>query len=368
MIARLFIFLILFSMGCEKPVVKKEVPVDVTVYVVELQTVPLDFRFVSVVESSHPVEIRSRVEGYLQNIAYKEGSFVKKGDLLFEIDPREFEDAVKEAEANLQKEQAILWQAKQAADRLKPLFEQRAASRKDLDDATAQLLAEEAAVNMFQARLDKAKLNLSYASVRSPIDGVTSSALSREGTLISPNANGLLTTVSVIDPVWVVLNVSESYFSTSLEEEKKGTLTLPENNNFDVSIILTDGSEYPHQGKVSFVSPLFDQKTGTLSARAVFPNPDKALKPGQFVNTRVTGAKRLNAVAIPQECVMQGMSGHYVNIVNGHNKIESRPVEVGDWHNDSWVIKSGLSKNDRVVVLGNNKVRDGTLVKVVKSQ
>ncbi len=360
--------LVFFFLSCEKKVEKTETPVDVITYVVKPQSIPLNFSFVGVVQSSHAVEIRSRVEGYLQKIAYKEGTFVKEGDLLFQIDPKQFEAVVKEAQANLQKEQAILWQAQKAVDRYKPLFEQKAASRKDLDDATAVLLEEQASVSMYQAKLDEANLNLGYASIRSPISGVTTSSSYQEGSLISPNANGIMTKVSVLDPIWVVLNVSESYFSASLDEVAKGTLLLPKDNDFDVTIILLDGSEYPYKGKVSFVSPIFDQSTGTLSTRAVFPNPKMVLKPGQFVNAKVSGATKVNAILVPQIAVQQGIAGRFVYIVNRQNRVETRLVQTGDWYGENWEIKSGIGQNDQIILLGTNKVKDGTLVKVMQQK
>ncbi len=368
MYVRWWFIAVLGLVACEKKVEKIELPVEVVTYVVKPQSLPLVFNFVGVVQSSHSVEIRSRVEGYLEKIAYKEGSFVKEGDLLFQIDRKQFEAVVKEAEANLEKEKAILWQAQKAVDRYKPLYEQKAASRKDLDDATAQLLAEEAAVSMYRAKLDEANLNLGYASIRSPISGITTNSLYQEGALIFPNSNGMMTKVSVLDPIWVVLNVSEYYFTASLEEVAKGRLVLPKDNDFEVTVRLNDGTDYPYKGKVSFVSPIYDQSTGTLSTRAVFENPNAILKPGQFVNAKVSGATKLNAILVPQAAVQQGIAGKYVYIVNRKNRIEMRLVQVGDWYGEDWEIRSGIEKNDQVVVLGTNKVKEGTLVKVVQNK
>lgn len=362
-----FALLLLLS-GCHTDQRSNEKAIDVKIYTVSPQTIPIDLEFIGSVESSHKVEIRSRVEGYLNKIAYKEGAFVNEGDLLFEIDDRVFVDGVKQAQANLEKEQAALWLAQKAVDRYKPLFEQKAASRKDLDDATAQLLSEQALVNLYQARLNEAKINLEYTKISSPISGYTSNARYQEGTLISPNANGTLTTVSVIDPVWVVVNVSEYYFLVSTEEVKKNEMIVPENYDFDVSITLSDGSEFPYHGKVSFISPLYDTSTGTLSARAVFPNPDFILKPGQFVKVIAMGAKRPDAIFVPKECVQQGMGGRYVFVVNEDHRAEMRMVDTGDWYKEYWVIKSGLRKGDQVILAGVNKVEDGSLVRIKREK
>jgi membrane fusion protein (multidrug efflux system) len=362
----LSLFCVFFAItSCQKTEEKKEEEVVVTEYVVQYQSIPNDFRFIGTIQSSHMVEIRSRVEGYLQNIAYTEGATVKEGDLLFEIDPRELQDAVREAEANLEREKAILWQAKQALERYKPLFNQKAASKKDLDDANTAVLSAEASVNVYQAKLDQAKLNLSYASIKSPISGVTTNYRFSEGTLITPSANGFLTTVSVIDPVWIEINVAEKFFSETLKDVDANELIVPSKFNFDVSVVLDDGTLYPEKGKVSFVSPVYDQSTGTFAARAVMKNPDFRLKPGQFVDVLISGAIRPHAIIIPQESVLLNMTGHYVYVINKENKVESRSIVVGNWYKDFWIVKSGLKNGDRIIRQGASKVKVNSKVKVV---
>ncbi len=354
--------ILLVSCDVEK---KKEAEVGVTTYIVEPKTIPLAFEFVGVCQSSHLVEIRSRVQGYLKDVAYTEGAFVKEGQLLFKIDPREFEARVAEVQASLEKEQAILWSAEKAVERYKPLYEQKAASRKDWEDATAQLLAQQASVNYSKAKLLETELNLSYTEITSPISGITTNSRSQEGTLITPAVNDLLTTVSVIDPIWVNVNVSDSYFLESSQEIADGTLTVPKDYRFTVSLTLADGTEYPHQGTVSFVSPVLNPSTGTLSARGVFPNPKSLLKPGQFVRTRISGAERPNAIIVPQSAVMQGETGRFVYVINGGGRVERREVVTGSWYEDSWIIKSGLKKGDEVIQEGVNKVKEGMVVKII---
>ncbi len=339
--------------------------IGVETFIVEPKTIPVSFEFVGVCQSSHLVEIRSRVQGYLQEVSYIEGASVHEGDLLFKIDPREFEARVDEVKANLEKEKAILWSAQKAVDRYKPLFEQKAASRKDLDDATAQLLAQEAQVDFYEAKLQEAELNLEYTKITSPLSGLTTNSKYQQGSLITPGANDLLTTVSVIDPIWVVVNISDYYFLESQQEIAKGQLAVPQNFNFDVTLTLADGSEYPYPGKVSFVSPVLNANTGTLSARAIFPNPDSLLKPGQFVRAKATGAVRPNAIIVPQTAVLQGESGRFVYIVKG-GKAERRDVVTGDWYEEYWIIKSGLNPGDEVIREGINKVKEGSAVQVIK--
>lgn len=353
--------LLLFSCGNEK---KEKEDVRVITFTVEPQTIPLDFEFVGVCQSSHLVEIRSRVEGYLEEVAYTEGASVKEGQLLFKIDPREFKSKVAEVEASLEKEKAILWSKQKAVERYKPLFEKKAASRRDLDNATAELLAQQATVNLYEAKLDEAELHLSYTEITSPISGQTTNSRFQQGTLITPGANDLLTTVSVIDPIWVIVNISDAYFIESSQEIADGSLVVPKDYGFDVTLKLADGSDYPYQGTVSFVSPVLNPETGTLSARGVFANPNSLLKPGQFVRATVMGAKRPNAIFVPQSAIVQGETGRFVFIVSG-NRVERREVKTGDWYKDYWIIKSGLKKGDEVISEGVNKVQEGMIVNVI---
>jgi len=359
----IFVFVFLFFSGCTK---KSQPPqaVEVTTYKIELQTIPADIEFVGVAESSHLVEIRSRVEGYLWKIAYVEGSFVKEGDLLFEIDPRQFLAAVEEAKGELARQKAILWAAEQSVSRYKPLYEEKAASKKDLDDATAKELAGKAAVIMAEANLEKAELNLSYTMIKSPIDGMTERSKYREGTLISPSINGYLTNVSVIDPIWVIFSVADYYLLSNRQQIANKQLQYPADNNFDVYLTLSDGSEYPHVGKVNFASPVLDQATGTMTVRAIFSNPDKLLRPGQFVRATVKGATHPDAIIVPQKSVQQGAKGLFVFVVNPDGKAESRLIEAGDWYKDYWIVKSGLQAGEVVIVDGVNKISNGTPVKV----
>lgn len=159
--------------------------------------------------------------------------------------------------------------------------------------------------------------------------------------------------------------MSNTYFIESQQDIKEGKLIVPKNYNFDVTLRLADGSQYPHPGKVSFISPVLNPSTGTLSARGIFPNPKAVLKPGQFVRSHVTGAIRPNAIIIPQGAVLQGESGRFVYVVTGGNIVEKREVTTGGWHEDSWIIKSGLKKGDEVISQGVNKVKPGMTVTVI---
>ncbi|KAF3363018.1 Efflux pump periplasmic linker BepF [Chlamydiales bacterium STE3] len=362
------IFMLCFS-ACEK---NKEHPrpsaVEVTTFKVQEETIPAVFEYVGVVQSSHPVEIRARVEGYLDKIAYQEGDIVKKGQLLFQIDSRPFIAALDNAKGQLARNEAELWEAQRAVERFRPLYEKKAASKRDLDNATAQLLASEANVASAKAQIREAELNLSYTVIRSPINGASNKSNYREGALITPGANGLLTTLYVIDPIWAYFNVSEGDLLKYREEVLKEQLKYPSDMNFDVQLILSDGSTFESKGKVNFADPSLQQTTGTMLVRAEFINPDNQLKPGQFVRAKVLGAIRPHAIVIPQKAVLQGQDGMYVYVVNPEGKAERRAIVPGDWYKTYWIIKAGLKADEQVIVDGINKVQNGVALTIKKAE
>lgn len=359
-----YLFLLLILLCCskeQKPTGMKTV--QVTDYVANPVTIPAVFSFVGRTESSHLVEIRARVEGYLEKIAFQEGSMVKEGDLLFLLDAKPFQAVLDSATAELNQQKAILWRAQQDAERLKPLYEQKAASKKDLDAATSTVLATQAAVESAAAKVDEAKLNLGYTKITAPSSGLSSQSSFRVGALITPGAQGLLTTISGIDPVWVMFSVSENELLKTRNEVAKGCLIMPKDMDFDVQLELGQGEPYAHLGKVDFANPSFDTTTGMQSVRAVIPNPKGDLKPGQFVRVNILGAKRQGAMLVPKKSVLQGTNGFYVYVINNENKVEVRNIDAGDWYEEFWIIKSGIEPGAKVVVDGTNKIEQGVTVK-----
>ena len=336
-------------------------PVEVTTLKIKPQTIPAIFEYVGFAQSSHPVEIRARVEGYLDKIAYTEGEIVHEGDLLFQIDPRPFQASLDVAKGELARQEAILWNAKRSVDRLKPLFEQNAASRRDLDNAISQQLASEADVQSAKAKVTEAELNLNYTTINSPITGLSSRSNYREGALISPGPNGLLTTISVINPMWVDFSVSQADLLKYGDETQKGLLIQPKDQKYKVEIVLANGSVYPYKGNVNFAEPILAQSTGTMHIRAEINNPTGVLLPGQFVKVRVLGVIRPNAILVPQRAVQQGKKGMFVYVVQ-NGKAVTRYIEPGDWYKDQWIINSGLQKGDVVITDGVNKVQQGSTV------
>jgi membrane fusion protein (multidrug efflux system) len=336
-------------------------PVDVNIIKIEKKTIPAPMEFVGVTESSHMVEIRARVEGYLDKIDYEEGSYVTEGTLLFQLDPRQFVASLDSANAEQAKQEAILWNAQKIVGRLKPLYEQKAASQRDLDNAVAHELASEANLIAAKANVTQAELNLSYTTIRSPISGLTAQAKYREGALITTTMQNLLTTVSVVDPMWINFNVSENDLLKFRQQIKDKHLVFPKDYNFDVKVILANNKVFPQTGKVNFAEPSLNPNTGTMYVRATMANPDKVLKPAQFVRAKLLGAMRPNAIAVPQQAVQQGNKSAYVFIVK-NNKAVMQNIVPGDWYGDNWIIESGLEVGDEVIVDGVNKVIEGQSV------
>lgn len=331
---------------------------------VKSQDTPANFEFTGQTESSRQVEIRSRVTGYLDKIAYQEGAVVHQGELLFQIDPRPFQASLDNAKGVLASQQATLNNARATLARVKPLAKQNAVSQKDLDDATAAVLTAQAAVQSAKAQVQDAEINLGYTTIRSPLTGLAGRSEKREGSLVTTGQDSLLTTVVQLDPMWVNFSAGENDVLKFRAEKASGKLKANE-EKAEVELVLADGSTYPYQGRINYVAPTIDQKTGTLALRAEMPNPEGRLSPGLFVRVRVKGAVRTDVIMVPQRAVMQGPQGKFVYVVDEDNKAEVKPVSVGDFYGEQWIITSGLSDGDQVVVDGVIKVRPGAPVKIV---
>lgn len=361
----LFVILLFCFSSCErKTEPPKPPPIDVSTFTVEPATIPLTPEYVGFANSSHPVEIRARVEGYLDKIAYTEGSLVKEGQLLFQIDPRPLQAEVEKAKGELMRQQAGLENAKLTVDRLTPLYEKKAASKRDLDNAIAAKLQAEASVVTAAAQLDLSVINLGWATISSPVTGLSDKAKWREGALINPGANSLMTTISVVDPIWVIFTVSDNDILKYQRELREKIVEGPKNKLFEVEAILMDGSTFPYKGVVDFSSPTYDQTTGSLSVRGVFPNPDVILRPGQFVRVKVLGTVRPNTIYVPQRAVQEGKNNNFVYVVRD-GRAEIQTVEVGEWYGENQIITEGLKAGDVVIVDGVNKVKKDSPVNII---
>jgi len=339
-------------------------PAEVSIIVVQPKTVPVTFEYVGQTAGSREVEVRARVNGILQKRNYREGGAVQMGQSLFIIDPAPFEAARARAEADMAGADARLGQARRNAARLKPLIEANAVSQKDYDDAVSSEQIAAADLKSAKARLTEASLNMEYTMVKSPATGYTSRALRSEGNLIS-GPEVLLTTITQIDPIRVNFGIAGDWYAKWTRDLNAGRLKLPADDKLDVRVKLPDGTIYAKRGQLDFIDQRTSTTTGTIDAHADLPNPDSALKPGQFVRVQITGATRPNAILVPQRAVLEGPKGKFVYVVND-GKAESRPVEVGDWSDDTWVVDSGLKAGDQVIVDGVMKIGPGAPVHIAQ--
>jgi len=353
---------LIFFTGCrksEKP--KTTHPTQVTVVKIEPMDTPVVFEFVGQTKSSHQVEIRARVNGFLDKRVYTEGSVVKAGDVMFKMDTKPFQAQLDAAQASLAQQQARLKTAQANLARVIPLAKQNALSQKDLDDSTGQEQAAAAAVEAAKADVEQAKLNLGYCTITSPVTGLSSYARVQEGAYVSQQ-NSLLTYVAKTDPIWVNFSISENDMLKYQRLESKGLVRTPKNDAYTVEIVLADGFPYQSKGMISFADAEYNQQTGTFLLRSTFPNPKDKLRPGQFVTVRLLGIVRPNAISIPQRAVQQGAKGHFVWVIGKDNKVEARPVVIGDWIGNNVFVEEGLHKEDLVAVDGTLTLSPGVVV------
>lgn len=340
-------------------------PAEVTVTVIRPRDIPITLQYVGQTESSRLVEIRARVEGFLQKKYYGEGTMVRQGDPLFQIDPRPLKAQADSAAATLQDKENWAQNARKTQERLQPLLAENAISKKDFDDAVAAEKSAAAALAASRAEHARAGMNLSYAHITAPLTGIAGRANLAEGTYINPSVNGLLTTVAQVDPIWVNFSISENEWLRYRDEVERGSLHFPKDFEFEVEMLLSDGRIFPGRGKVDFAAPSVDTQTGTYAVRATFANKDMAISPGQFVRVRLHGIVRPNAILVPQSAILQGQTGKFVYVVSPDHKAEIRPVEVGDWHGEDWFVSRGLKEGEQVVVSGIARVQPGAPLKLV---
>lgn len=351
----------------EKPKASAPAPsVEVTAVSVASKDVPAVFEFVGKTESSRKVQIHARVEGFLEKRVYTEGAVVKEGQVLFLMDKKPFEARLAAAKAALAEQQARLQTAAANLNRVRPLAEVNAVSQKDLDDAIGQAKAAAAAVEAAKADVINAELNLGYCTIRSPVIGLSSSAQVQDGTYVN-FSNSLLTSVSALSPMRVNFSVSENQILRAREEQAAGQLRMPAEDQFEVEVILADGSTFKEKGRITFADAEFSETTGTFLIRAELKNTEAILRPGQFVRVRLLGPVRPNAILVPKRAVQQGAQGSFVWVVTKEGKAEFRPVQTGAWVGDDWIITQGLQAGDVVAVDGAVKLRAEAPVKVVEA-
>ena len=354
--------------GCKKEEAKPQALPEVSAIKVTARDTPITLEYVGQTQSSHQVEIRARVNGFLDKRVYTEGSVVKAGQVMFQQDPKPYQATLDANNGALAQQQARLQVARDNLARVKPLVAQNALSQKDLDDATGAEQSAAAAVDTAKANVQQGQYNLGYTTIMTPVTGLSSYARVQEGAYISAE-NSLLTYVEQVDPIWVNFSLSENEMLAFRTEQEKGLLIMPALDNYEVEVVLADGSLFPNKGRITFTNASYNQQTGTFLLRATLPNsnptPLAQLRPGQFVRVRVSGMIRPKAILVPQKAVLNGAHGHFVWVVDKEGKAENRHVEVGPWHGDEWFINSGLAAGDTLIVDGLMSLAPGVQVKIV---
>lgn len=336
---------------------------------VETSEVDLYSEYVGRIRAQQFVEVRARVEGYLQSIDFEEGSYVQKGQTLFVIDPNVYRARAEKARAQLNKARAAEGKAERDLNRIRPLYEQNAASRVDLDNAEAALESARAEVSVAEADLTQAMVTLGYTGVRSPISGYISQRSADIGTLVGPSGTSLLATVVKSDTVLVDFSMTALDYLKS----RNRNVSFGRNDSVDsrriesfVTVTLADGSEYPLRGKVDFASPQVDPATGTFQLRAEMPNPEHVLLPGEFTRVKVLIDVVHDAVTVPTRAVEIERGGAYVYIVRPDSTVERRFIEQGPEYGNNVIVERGVAPGENLVVEGFHKLRHGMKVRPVE--
>jgi membrane fusion protein, multidrug efflux system len=336
-------------------------PPEVVVAPVVQQDVPVQMELVGQTKGSQDVDIRARVEGFLEDVAFTEGSVVKKGQVLYRIDPKPFQATLANSQADLATAQARLAKATNDVNRYRPLVAQQAVSQQELDNALSAQTAAQAQVEAQKAKVEQSKIDLGYTTVYCPIDGMVGTTQVKAGNLVGRGDATLLTTVSELDPILFRAGISEAEYlrlSKRAEELRKerGNQPVP------VSLVLADGTIHPYPGKLDVIERAVDSATGTLTIQFRFPNPGGVLRPGQYGRAQFVLETTKGALLVPQRAVQELQNLYSVAVVGTDNKVQFHTVTVGPRVGSLWMITKGLQPGDKVVVEGVQRVRDGLTV------
>jgi len=344
--------------ACEeqkKPVIP---PQKVEVVTVAQKDVPIYMEWVGTLDGYVNAKIQAQVTGYLLKQNYKEGLPVKKGDLMFEIDPRQYKAKLEQAQGDLAQAKADQVRTSQNVARYRPLAQESAISQQELEDTIQQDEAAKAKVESCQAAVDQAALDLSFCKIISPIDGLAGFANAQIGDLMSPGGSPL-TTVSTIDPIKVYFVASEQSYLNYIRERPTPQARAKNERELELELILADGKAYPLKGKFLDIDRQVDQKTGTLTLTGLFKNPNLILRPGQFAKVRAVTRMEKGALLVPQRSVTELQGNYQVAVVGPDNKVNILTVKMGDRIGQDWIVKDGLKPGDRVVSEGVQRVRQG---------
>ena len=357
----LILAICLVSVACEKKAGTEGGPApEVLVAPVQKKDVSLDSVWIGTTVGYVNAEIRPKIQGYLLKQSYRDGSVVKAGELLFQIDPRQFKAALDEAVGQLGSAQAALGKSEMDVTRYRPLAAEGAVSQQELDNAVQARSADAAQVASGQAAVEQARLNLEWTSVNSPVTGVAAIATAQIGDLVSPTT--LLTTVSQLDPMKVSFPISEDDYLRFAKAIRANQQTGPAADAPPLELILANGDVYQHPGQFYVTGLDVSATTGTIMEQGVFPNPENLLRPGQFAKIRAATDRRKGALVIPQRGVSQLQGINQVAVVGADNKVEFKSVTLGPRTGSDWIVEKGLEAGEKIVVEGLQKIRNGMTV------
>lgn len=333
-------------------------PPEVRTMQVKNSDVPIWAEWVATTDGFVNAKIRAQVTGYLTAQSYTEGSFVKKGDVLFTIDDRPFKAALDQAKGDLAQQEARLGKAVIDVNRYTPLAAEQAISQQELDDAIQAKLAAEAAVSAAKAVVENAKVNLGFTKVTSLIDGVAGLANAQIGDLVGPSG-AELTAISTVDPIKVYFVISEQdYLKWALQYKSDAEMDA-QSKDLEFDLVLSTGETWPHKGKFYFADRQIDVRTGSIRLAAVFPNPRRVLRPGQFGLVRTVVRTQKDVLLIPQRAIIEVQGLYQIMVLDHENKVSIRPIQTGERIGSDWIVLSGLEAGDTIVVEGQQKVRPG---------
>jgi RND family efflux transporter MFP subunit len=364
-LAKAFLVAVVFSLvGCGKEAVHSEAPPPPEVLVTQVvkADVPIVREWVGTLDGSENADIRARVSGYLQKKDYQEGSYVKEGDLMFEIDPRPFEAALDEAKSQLDQAQAVQLATEADFQRSQDLFNKKVISEQEFENKKQLNRANVAKVAALQAAVETAKLNLGFTKISAPVDGIAGIAKAQIGDLVGPGSTETLTTVSKIDPIRLYFPLSEKDYKQYAGGLQKIMQTPESEREANIEMVFADKTVNPLKGKFSFVDRHVDPTTGTILIAANFPNPDHTLRPGQFAKARAVIEKISGALLVPERALVELQGSYQIGVLDAENKVEIRPIKIGPRYKGQVVVTEGLKEGEKVIVEGFQKVRPGMVV------
>lgn len=351
--------------GCKKPEAVAPPPPVVEAMEVKTSAVPLSSTLIGQLDSPQNVQVRARVEGFVDKMLFTEGSEVKVGDLLFQLDKKPFIERLAAANGALEEAKAALQKYEKDVARLQPLAVKNAIPQQDLDNALAAVDVGKAGIVTAQARADSAQIDLGYCDITAPVAGLIGAKEVSIGELVGKGEPTLMTTISVLDPIWFYCNVSEVEYLRAQEKSKETGKAVEQ---VPLTLIRPDGSEHPDPGKFVFIDRAVDTKTGTLRVRAEFPNKDKMLRPGMFARVRADLGKRPDTITVPERAITELQGKTFVWVLGQDGKVSQRAVKAGEQVGPEIIIRDGLKAGERILVEGIHKVREGMPVTVAPAQ